>query len=211
MTDAADRNAARIFDAHGSRLIELIEEAKRIDQNPLIGQKNKRHHLTRVATEFSEFIVPLTACKAGCSHCCYMATAVSQEEADAIAAHTGLTPAKVAFDIVAFHENKGWQDKYRGVPCTFLSPEGRCTIYEVRPMACRLHHSLEDSPDSCKTDSVQEVGVFDVFSIHHAYLNATSMMAEGGSLGDIRQFFPASVVTNKEILKCTPDQTDSWP
>ena len=33
-------------------------------------------------------------------------------------------------------------------PCPFLSMNGECSIYQYRPMTCRLLHALGD-PDNC--------------------------------------------------------------
>ena len=221
MTTDADRNLTTIIDAHPTAIQELIAEAARIDRNPHLSNRSKRFHLTRVATEFSAFITPLTACKNRCSHCCNMATAISQEEANIIGEHLDIVPMPVTFNLFDFYNSNGHQDTYMGVPCTFLSPEGACTIYDVRPMACRLHHSLEDSPDLCKMGVTQEVGVINIYDIHHAYINATAVVANGGAIGDIRQFFPlpegrtinpASVVPiSKESTQCSSESVISWP
>jgi Fe-S-cluster containining protein len=204
MTDAADRNITAILEEDPKTLPDLIAEAKRIIQNPNLSNKSKRRALTRVATDFSDWVKPRTPCRAECSHCCHMATAISQEEADLIGEHTGRTPHRVIFDMEEFHRREGYRDVYTGVPCTFLSPEGKCSIYAVRPIACRLHHSLEDTPDPCKIGTKQEVGAINIYAIHHAYINATKVMSQGGSLGDIRQFFPPVVVPNVSVVTKEP-------
>lgn len=82
-------------------------------------------------------------CDKGCSHCCYQPVMMSQTEAAYIAKHTGLkmsVPEK--YSIVA-------QMQYLAQPCPLLK-NGRCSVYEFRPFACRVHYSLDDTEDACK-------------------------------------------------------------
>ncbi len=48
-------------------------------------------------------------------------------------------------ELKARHPSDGdlWGYSQAKVPCAFLGPTGLCRIYEVRPMACRAHHSLD--------------------------------------------------------------------
>ena len=39
-------------------------------------------------------------------------------------------------------------DRFYGQACPFLDA-GRCTVYAARPIICRLHHSLNNSPANC--------------------------------------------------------------
>jgi len=203
MSDAAEVRAKAIREAHPRVIEELIEEAVFIGNNLLFGQRNKRQHVARIATQFSEFIKPLTACRNECSYCCHQAVAITTEEAALITEYTRIEPTPVTFDPYTFVMQSGYQAKYTGVPCSFLH-NGKCIVYPVRPMACRLHHSLEDSPKSCDTSSVQETGVFNVMAIHNAYINGTGLESGKSQLADIREFFPASVVlTNRSTNEAT--------
>ncbi len=90
------------------------------------------------------------ACTAGCDFCCHMPVSLSMPEAVRIHAHVvqtwpepereqlvrTLTEANIAAaaddDAALFLSRR---------PCVFLQA-GRCTIYSVRPLACRGHASL---------------------------------------------------------------------
>jgi hypothetical protein len=91
------------------------------------------------------------ACRPGCAHCCYQAVGVSAPEVFAIYDHLRATrpPDELESAVRRIREA---DDRTRGMtsadrlspdlPCPFLDEE-RCTIYEVRPLACRGTNSLD--------------------------------------------------------------------
>jgi len=92
----------------------------------------------------------LPACRAGCAWCCHgVKINVSAPEALVIAerlksAKNELVPAVQAAAERRRHMNT---DQYfvSGEPCPFLGASNECTIYDVRPMACRRHCCLDAS------------------------------------------------------------------
>ena len=91
------------------------------------------------------------ACRAGCDHCCHQSVGVTAPEALAIFDHlkttlSGPELAKVATRVSALHgRTRGLSSRERfspDHPCPFLEA-GRCSIYEVRPLACRGMNSLD--------------------------------------------------------------------
>lgn len=129
-------------------------------------------------------ITPLTACKQGCSHCCNIAVTLTTTEAQIIGKHIGRKPQdlKVPADIFANIS------KYSGVPCPFLK-KGRCSIYTVRPLACRLHFNLADSPYFCNVDIPPTESVVPQINtevIDEAHFNAFQQEV----WADMRDFFP---------------------
>jgi len=96
------------------------------------------------------------ACKAGCDHCCHQPVGLTPPEALAIAAHLRekLTTEELVTVAARFaqraRDTRGLSSAQRfspDHPCPFLN-RGQCSIYEVRPLACRGMNSL-DSED-CK-------------------------------------------------------------
>jgi Fe-S-cluster containining protein len=91
------------------------------------------------------------ACRAGCAHCCYQAVGVSPPEALAIHEHLLATRSTEELDALD-RRLRDADEKTRGMglterlspelPCPFLE-EGACSIYEVRPLACRGKNSLD--------------------------------------------------------------------
>jgi Fe-S-cluster containining protein len=97
------------------------------------------------------------ACKAGCDHCCHQPVGLTPPEALAIAAHLRQTLAREQLVEVAARlaqrarETRGLSSAERfspDQPCPFLE-RGKCSIYEVRPLACRGMNSLD--AEECKT------------------------------------------------------------
>src|SRR5690606_36919700 len=85
------------------------------------------------------------ACKAGCDHCCYQPVGVTAPEALAIFDHLKQTRSVEALAQLTAHVAKR-HEQTRDLsaaerfspeqPCPFLE-SGHCSVYEVRPLACR--------------------------------------------------------------------------
>jgi Fe-S-cluster containining protein len=80
-----------------------------------------------------------------------------------------------------------WDEMVRrhiGVPCPFLRG-GECSVYAVRPLACRLHHVVEDDAAKCGPGKAQkpvslEMKEFDA---------ARAELFREEPFADIREFF----------------------
>jgi hypothetical protein len=91
------------------------------------------------------------ACRAGCAHCCHQAVGVTPPEVFAIHAHLRASRAPAELDAVLARVRAA-DDATRGMtaaerlspalPCPFLE-DGRCSIYEARPLSCRGTNSLD--------------------------------------------------------------------
>jgi Fe-S-cluster containining protein len=87
------------------------------------------------------------ACAPGCFFCCYLPVDVLAPEAFRIAAHLKQTrSAGELAELVYRLAAPGRRDPGTH-PCVFLD-QGRCSIYEVRPMVCRGYNSL--SKERCE-------------------------------------------------------------
>ena len=72
-----------------------------------------------------------------CANCCKtIQPGFTAEDIERIAGHLGLSPQElIAAHLEIDHEEGG--HRTRATPCPFLGQDGRCTIYAVRPQACR--------------------------------------------------------------------------
>lgn len=96
------------------------------------------------------------ACRPGCVHCCYQAVGVSPPEVFAIYHYLSFSVSHEARQRT-FQRIREMDEQTRGLepaqrlapefPCPFLQ-EQRCSIYEVRPLACRGKNSLD--ADACE-------------------------------------------------------------
>jgi Fe-S-cluster containining protein len=91
------------------------------------------------------------ACKAGCGHCCHQVVGISVPEALAIWEHLQRTRSRAELEhlkarVAALHERaqgRSVAERFSAdLPCAFLR-DGSCSIYEVRPIACRGANSLD--------------------------------------------------------------------
>jgi len=103
-------------------------------------------------------------CKKGCSHCCSRIVVASRLEALALAeyieAHSGEefntlidhinTHAETQKNFIDERSEKQDEDAIwfnKQIPCPLLK-DGICSMYEGRPLSCRIHNSLDD-PEKC--------------------------------------------------------------
>ncbi len=105
------------------------------------------------------------SCFKGCSHCCSRIVVASRAEALALidyvyaftnfdrdeidrrlSEHAALLRSFLDERSDRSDENAVWFAK--NIPCPFLEND-ICSVYEGRPLSCRIYHSLED-PEHCK-------------------------------------------------------------
>lgn len=99
------------------------------------------------------------ACKNGCAWCCYQNVEVTIPEAILIAVETGMPDDSRggAVDKVAprIEEVDGFDRVKIAEACPFLGSDNSCTIYEVRPIACRTFFS----PDAERCQKAFEAAI----------------------------------------------------
>lgn len=95
------------------------------------------------------------ACSAGCSFCCHVHVDATVPEILAVADHLARTRppgALVALRerlerhvrrVEPLSEQARWVEK---IPCALLGDDGRCTVYEARPLRCRAFHACSVEP-----------------------------------------------------------------
>lgn len=98
---------------------------------------------------------PELACRKGCSHCCRTFVSAAPVQIFAIADYIRNRRSEPAFQqarlTTAEEATRGFTVDTRdgaGIACPFLV-ESTCSIYPIRPPACRAHMSV--SLDACKT------------------------------------------------------------
>jgi|HubBroStandDraft_2_1064218.scaffolds.fasta_scaffold193575_2 Fe-S-cluster containining protein len=146
------------------------------------GPRQKLIMLRDLSDQVMKEIAPNSPCQKGCSHCCHMATTISRHEAEEIGKRVNRTPKKVT----ALLNREAQIKRFSGKPCPFLK-DNACSIYDIRPIACRIHHSIEESADPCDiSKGVRDVAQVDLMKI----ADSVSMVTFPASLGDIREYFP---------------------
>lgn len=183
-------NAERNMDAINKRLAPNMPRfnarARAIQDSPR-SAVSRIESLWGLADEMMAFNGPNAACKRGCAHCCHIAVAVTEPEARLIGKRIGRTPREVE------HRNS-FRDFDYGYhnPCSFLR-NGQCSIYEHRPLTCRVHVSLDvdallcelTPPDTCEVPYLNP-------NVFNALL--ADIVTQSGNVAvtvaDIRDWFP---------------------
>lgn len=172
----------------GPLIDRILKAAMRLAEGNSVGEFQT---LMILADGFSKAITPYTPCKDGCSHCCHMAVAISDTEAHIIAGYIGKKPAVMGTIEKFIEDTATYQQEYAGVPCTFLE-EGKCSIYSVRPIACRTHHNLAPTNENCKITKdlavAEETWSLNVFELSQAAVSLAMNMGDG--FADLRHYFP---------------------
>lgn len=145
-------------------------------------REDKIKALYKIADKIGAATKQYAACRQGCSHCCHIPVAVTQTEANMIGREIGRPALQVHKAPSPSADGYGYHR-----PCTFLI-QGSCSIYEHRPLACRVHFNLDSDELLCKL--VEGVG------IPVPFLNASKLqfayvcLHEGQKVADILRFFP---------------------
>lgn len=178
-----------IKETRGDELRKSVVEIGRI-LNSKRGLDFKAAELAHALDKHTALFSSVSPCRAGCAFCCYQSVVIFAWEAKRIAAYSKRKLAK--FKGVNLHgaqtARQQYITKYNGKICPFLV-DNKCSVYPVRPFACRLHVSLDSDAKSC--DTINNPGA------EVPYLNITEIMLEIAKLfdthkqnsGDIRDFF----------------------
>lgn len=154
-------------------------------QSPKVPYASKVIMLRQVTDILAEATKGYVPCKDGCSHCCKMATNVTLDEAKLIAKHTG----RELVIPETMNDDKGNAEKYNAVPCTFLVND-RCSIYSVRPYACRIHYVVDRDNLLCEILPGEPVKQLMVDTMQFNMLHIAAFGLDEYHFADIRQFFP---------------------
>jgi Fe-S-cluster containining protein len=176
----------RHFPSIRKRMIPILTDRALND-----GTKTKLFH--DAIEPLTREVSALSACRKGCSHCCHISVAINQGEAALIGRKLGIKPAKP--------ENRALEprDKFAdaiplgyGNPCPFLK-NNECSIYDVRPLACREHFNMDVDAELCRLDMGSN-GV-PLYKTDELDMLGLKAVCNGNPykvvIADIREFFPA--------------------
>jgi Fe-S-cluster containining protein len=174
----------------GTRFNKLLNEAAALAESPdPINSKARR--LVEIHDYIADKLAPHSACKRGCSYCCNQSVAISAWEAARIGRASGRTPANVV-GFSASTDFSAIPREHSGTPCPFLKG-GECSVYDVRPLACRIHFNMGDDPEQC--DIINSPGAKVPYFHSKPLLFATAAMFINADVkyADVRAFFPDEV------------------
>lgn len=185
---AADKTQGLTHDPAAQPLIRAAQRASTSAQRIV--------WLQRAASAWARPFETVAACQKGCAHCCHIPVTLSRSEADLISRASGraitapLRPVRTrellnAEDVAAATAHlQRWKT---GIPCPFLV-DSTCSVYEARPLACRVLLNLDDDDLLCRHSEAEPA---DVPYADSRVLRALALAAQPAEvLADIRDFFP---------------------
>lgn len=185
---AVERNRDAILARHPWLNEEPLIQAVRTALTENAGARSKSRKVIALMDAASRAMAPNTPCAKGCDACCHIPTAIFETEAKAIAAATGRAMAVVQRR--PLDEVPGLIAHFFRTPCPFLV-EHACSIYEIRPAACRQHHTINPDASQCAPGlEPSETSVSKLRSVMYIE-GAFSYLHHQEVAGDIREFFPA--------------------
>lgn len=166
--------AQRDFEAHATSFI--------VEARSGLPPRAKMNRMKKAAQALSQIVTPLSACRGGCSHCCNISAVITDIEAEALARVSGIRARRPKDGISSDALGKWFR-----VPCPFLK-KGRCSVYDERPLVCRLQFNIADTSQQCDTaipPSESYVTMLNLSQLKNSYVEAF----HANSWGDIRDFF----------------------
>ncbi len=185
----------------GERLVRLIsvepwlhpavmedETTKIVSMNASFRVRHSR--LEQLADRVNAAIAPLAACRKGCHYCCSMVTLIYRFEAVRLATITGRKMVELPYrshdQVIQINRLRPQQQ------CVFVN-DGNCAVYEHRPMICRLHHSLANDAEPCRTmvpGHTNGVMMYDPDFVEVPYHELVRATRPREPWGAITEFFP---------------------
>ncbi len=151
----------------------------------------KLQEVLRTADLIFKHAEPFAACARGCGHCCHVHVPIADFEAQYIAHHTGSTPRALKQNV--HHERSEFS---AATPCIFLK-NGECSIYECRPLTCRMHLNFDIDPYWCLHENwdqpqaaIPRPDILPLMEAYHLLGSKTRPI-----VADIRDFFPSGKTT----------------
>lgn len=125
-------------------------------------------------------------CKKGCSWCCSNAVMVLPHEMILLKEYIlqKIAPAQMKPILQKMEKKNSITDSMKSfefmhlkMPCAFLDENGACSVYEVRPMACRIY--LSKNVESCIYEYNQSKDLSSYAQLFDLPLRAGRMLNEG--------------------------------
>jgi Fe-S-cluster containining protein len=156
----------------------------------------KLQEVLRTADEILDHAGQYAACARGCGHCCHVHVPIADFEAQFIADRIGIKPMALERSIP--HNRMEYSGQ---TPCPFLE-NGECSIYEARPLTCRMHLNFDVDPYWCLHENWNKPEAViprpDISPLMEAYYLLAGKAKP--VVADIRDFFPHGKTSSKSYV-----------
>lgn len=165
---------------------QLREHVAQTTRSSALSRKQKYFRLVMIADEAMKVVAPSTPCRKGCSACCRIALPISLTQAADLAVLTGRKLTVPVRSAITLHDQIERDVKrFKGVPCPFLVGD-ECSVYEHRPMQCRVHHVIEADASRCEPlGDAQDIANYDLEWVSTPAI----ALGMGEFHADVREFF----------------------
>ena len=146
----------------------------------------KLKEVLNTADRIMDHAQKFAACRMGCGHCCYVSVSITDFEAKWIGERLNIKPAPIKQSI------RRSLTKVSGkTPCVFLK-DNSCSIYEFRPLTCRIHMNFDIDNYWCLHENVNRPEAAIPKPTITALTEAYHLLGENLKpiVADIRDFFP---------------------
>jgi len=165
-----------------AHVVSLPKRITQISARPVIRLKE----VLSTADQIFDHAGKFAACARGCGHCCHVSVPITQFEANYMGENLGIKPVELKQSVK--HELNEYGSH---TPCPFLK-NGECSIYEFRPLTCRMHMNFDSDNYWCLHENWNkpeaEIPRPTIQPLIDAYHMTISNVAP--IMADIRDFFP---------------------
>jgi Fe-S-cluster containining protein len=152
------------------------------------------------------------SCKKGCTHCCYIMTAMHAVEGVVLAQAVMKLPnwkeiaqkaREVSFKLLEHGHDRGAFFR-SGTPCPLLNVEkGECSVYEKRPSVCRLYMVVSDPAKCAPSHTAADVSI-----VNTSYFEAKTMQFCIEVSGGVLVLAPIPLMLLFSLPKATKTKED---
>jgi Fe-S-cluster containining protein len=165
-----------------SHVVSLPQRITKMNVRKEIKLKEVLNTADRIMDHAQKF----AACRTGCGHCCYVSVPITDFEAKWIGERINTTPAPIKQSI-----RRNLTEVSGKTPCHFLK-DNACSIYEFRPLTCRIHMNFDIDNHWCRHENVNHPDAAIPKPTITALTEAYQLLGEKVKpiVADIRDFFP---------------------
>lgn len=166
-----------------AHVVSLPQRISKMNARPVV----KLKEVLNTADQIFDHAGKFAACARGCGHCCYVPVPITEFEARYIADNLNIKPVEVSQS-----KRHSLKEFSGNTPCPFLK-NGECSIYEFRPLTCRMHMNFDADNYWCLHENWQKPEaeiprptIQPLIDAYHQLMSA----AKQQTVVDIRDFFP---------------------
>lgn len=161
----------------------LLEEAHALEVSARkmnISRHSKLRQIFALVDKAAAVVEPLTVCSKGCAACCEIPVDITDLEASYIERNTGRRMKLGVQSALTRHDT---------TRCPFLGDDNTCSIYQYRPLACRVYYTFDDPALCAELDTTHMTYGTDSNALFKGSRQWIVDLNGAAPMADIRDFF----------------------